>query len=418
MRSLDYYNLIKEKAEKKLKWVSFFMAYPNWVILQNISFFFLLSFYQSTSKYYIKAFKIASPISLAAYLLILGALISAVNCGFIFDFEYFVNSIKVLPNYTYWGLIVITVGNLAVPIMKLAAFYKQFFYGIILATLSYYPLSPLLKMIPIFNDSSPNHYAFLLILFGPMATSYVQKKWKNGVYTFLFIIGITLAGFLSGSRSGSLLTLAGCSLVVAINSWVRILIVAFLSLFVSIAAPQILDSPEVKQAIFELNERTYSLIYETENTLNTDQSYLTRLAMIEKGLNIFEDHPISGVGLGNFGKVTYNIDFEFDGAELLEQKYETLETGISAHNSYISFLAEGGLLVFIPMLIIMFYPILYFILNFNFIKEEEKALFVSIIFMCIHAWFISAMLNAFGWFVIGIANSYIIYHKNKILHQV
>jgi hypothetical protein len=66
----------------------------------------------------------------------------------------------------------------------------------------------------------------------------------------------------------------------------------------------------------------------------------------------------------------------------------------------------------------MFYPLVYFVINFNLIDESDKAVFISILFMCIHAWFISAMLNAFGWFVLGLANSYIIYHKNKILKEV
>ncbi len=219
---------------------------------------------------------------------------------------------------------------------------------------------------------------------------------------------------MSGSRSGSILALSGAVLTVVMQNWVRMFIALFILVFITVAAPQILESNAFKSTILSLNKRTYNLIYSTDETLATDQSYLIRLAMIEKGLNIFEKNPIEGIGINNFSKVTGEIDFNFEGAEIIESKEEILKEGISAHNSYISFLAEGGLLLFIPMILLIFYPIIYFAFNFTNILEYEKAIFISMIFIAIHSWFISGLLNVYTWFVIGIINSYIIY-KRKIV---
>jgi O-antigen ligase len=220
-----------------------------------------------------------------------------------------------------------------------------------------------------------------------------------------------LAGFLSGSRSASLLTGGGALIVISINNWLKIIGVLSLGIFAYVALPQVIENPAVKKTVFQLNERTYDLLYSTEETFSTDRSYLTRVAMINKGLNLFESSPIAGIGIGNFQRTHGNIDFSFEGGEFLESRYENLENRISAHNSYISFLSEGGLLMFIPMILLMFYPLIYFIINFNSINQYDKAIFVSIIFMCIHAYFIVGMVNVYAWFLIGIANSYIIYNK-------
>lgn len=349
--------------------------------------------------------------SFAAILLIIGALSSTIGAGINQGRELFLNSLVILPNYIYWGVLVITLGNSALKTTSLLEIYKMFFWGLIATMATYYSIGSYLSGFPLYRRLSPNSFAFILILFSPMATVYLNETKKNGFYTIVFVTAIMLSGFLSGSRTGSILAVSGALLALSLNSWVRTLLVGFFITFLGISAPQILSSPVVKSSIHNLNERTYELIYSTDETLSTDRSYLTRLAMIEKGLNIFEEHPIEGVGVNNFTKFAGEIDFNFEGAEYIEGKVDSLTEGLSAHNSYISFLAEGGLLLFIPMVLLLFYPTVYFMTHFNKIQSFEKAIFIGIIFMSIHSWFISGLLNVFGWFVLGIANSYII-NKN------
>lgn len=414
---MNFYTRIQTKAAKQLKIVAYFIAFPNWVVVQNISFFILLLFYGTASRHYVRGFAIRGIMSLVATLVFVGATCSVIGAGIKYGHEYFIYSIRLLPNYLYWATTVIFLGNLTLKFINVLDLYRMFLYGLISLIITFFFLDPILKNIPIYNGSSDNSFAFLLILFSPMSVAYIQEKRKNLFYSILFTISITMVGFLSGSRSGSLLALSGCILVLSLSSWVRVAITSFIIAFIAIAVPYIKDNQTVKTTIHSLNERTYNLIYDTESTLTSDQSFLIRLAMIEKGLELFKDNTLTGVGIGNFGKTKVDLEFEFEGGDLISQKEEKLGSGISAHNSYISFLAEGGLLLFIPYVFLMFYPIFYFITRFNSIKSYEKAIFISIIFMCIHSWFISAMLNIFGWFVLGIANSIILYKNDPIKIQ-
>jgi O-antigen ligase len=408
---MNFYTRIQKKAAKQLKLVAYFMAFPNWVIVQNISFFLLILFYKTSSHYYTRSFNIKGIMSIAAVLFFIGAVVSVIGAGLHYGLDYFFYSLRVLPNYLYWALIIILIGNLGLTFLKLKDLYQSFFWGLISLVITYFILDPILDFIPFYNASSGNSFAFLLILFSPMATAYIHYAQRKIGYTIMFILFVTLAGFLSGSRSGSILTLAGCFFTLALETWSKTLLSLILFAFMLLLIPNLKENHTIKNTIFKLNERTFNLIYETEETLNTDFSYLTRLAMLEKGLELFEQNVISGVGIGNFGRTKVELDFSFEGGELISSKSNLLESGVSAHNSYISFLAEGGILLFIPFLFLVLYPIGYFIINFNSILTHEKAIFISIIFMCIHVWFISAMLNVFGWFVLGVANSYIIKKK-------
>jgi O-antigen ligase len=404
-------NKILTRIKKRLNWVTYFMAFPFWTIYQNVSFFIVIGLYATTGKLYGRLLRVNSLVSFSAYLLIIGAVSSCINAGINQAYENFEFSITVLPNYIYWGVLVVFLGNVVFNLTNTFTLYKYVFLGYISSIITYYFLTPIFDPIPFYRNLSTNNFAFILIIFSPIATAYFQKKYNNTLYTLIFILVITLAGFLSGSRSASLLAGGGGLLVISINNWVKIMSVLFLGFFGYIALPQVIENPGVKKAIFQLNERTYDLLYSTEETFATDRSYLTRVAMINKGLNLFEKNPIAGIGIGNFQRTHEDIDFSFEGGEFLESRYENLENRISAHNSYISFLSEGGLLMFIPMLFLMFYPIIYFLINFNNIKQYDKAIFVSIIFMCVHAYFIVGMVNVYAWFLIGIANSYIIYNK-------
>lgn len=403
-----------KKAEKNLMRTAFFTTYPFWIFIQNISFYFTVFYFINLRSINISMLKVKSTLSVCAVLLFIGALASTIGAGINHGQENFYNSLSVLPNYLYWGVLIIILGNTALFVTNLIAIYRICFWGLIASIATYFFFSPIFSFLPFYRFVSPNNFSYILILFSPISTAYIHYKYKNNFYTYLLILIITLAGFMSGSRSGSILALSGAVLTVVMQNWVRMFIALFFLVFITVAAPQIIESNAVKSTILSLNKRTYNLIYSTDETLATDQSYLIRLAMIEKGLNIFEKNPIEGIGINNFSKVTGEIDFNFEGAEFIESKEDILKEGISAHNSYILFLAEGGLLLFIPMILLIFYPIIYFAFNFTNILEYEKAIFISMIFIAIHSWFISGLLNVYTWFVIGIINSYIIYKRKNV----
>lgn len=349
--------------------------------------------------------------------LIIGSIISTISTGIYYGHDTFLTSISVLPNYIYWGILVIFTGNVLFKFITFDQVSKYIFLGVLANVVGRFFLSPILNLIPFYSPGSQNSFAFQMIIFTPIASAWIQNRYKNYFISFGFIILVSLAGILSGSRSGSLLVFFGSSLTVLLGNFIHLLIVGFLGLLSSFLIPTFLESSAVKSAINQLNPRTYELLYETESTLETDRSYLTRLAMIEKGINIFEANPITGIGIGNFMQVTYEIDFDFEGAELIENKIDDL-MHLNSHNSYISFLSEGGLLLITPMLLLMFYPLVFFTINYFKIRLEHKGLFIGIFCMCLHSWFIAGMVNVHGWFIISIANAFILNSKHFFIKKV
>ncbi len=410
-------NAIIQTLSKPLLFATFFMAFPVFTIVQNISFFFLAYFFYKINAVTPQLLKVKTLMGVTAVFMIIAAFISTINAGLFFEIDNFKNAVKVLPNYTYWGVLIIFLGNVFFRFLSYEQLGKMVFLGLCANILGRFILNPILNLLPFYSPGSQNSFAFQLIIFAPIATSYMHKKYSNYFYTFAFIGVISLAGVLSGSRSASILVLVGATASVLLGNFIQISITAFLAIFASFVIPALIESPQVKTAIQQLNPRTYELLYETENTLQTDRSYLTRLAMIEKGLNIFEDHPISGIGIGNFMATEYGSDFKFEGAEFIEYREDELMR-TNAHNSYISFLSEGGILLIIPMLLLMFAPTVFLIFNYFSIPNEHKGLFVGIIFMCIHSWFIAGMVNVMGWFLLSIANAYMLNFRQFKIREI
>jgi O-antigen ligase len=399
-----------QRITKPLLLATFFMAFPVFTIVQNISFFFLVYFFYTINPITHQPFRPKSFMGLAALFMIFAAFLSTISAAINIGVEHFINAVKVLPNYTYWGVLIIFLGNIIFKFATYEQLGRMVFWGVCANVASRYIFYPLLEFIPFYSFGSANSFAFQLIIYAPIASSYIHKKYNNYLYTFCFIGIISLAGILSGSRSASILVLIGSSTSVLLGNFIQMTIMLFLGTLASFIIPALIESPQVKTTLHDLNPRTYELIYETENTLQTDRSYLTRLAMIEKGLNIFEDHPISGIGIGNFMATEYAIDFKFEGSEFIEYQEEHL-MHTNSHNSYISFLSEGGILLLIPMLILIFSPTVFFITHYFSIPNEHKGLFIGIVFMSIHSWFIAGMVNVMGWFLLGLANAYIINFK-------
>ena len=93
--------------------------------------------------------------------------------------------------------------------------------------------------------------------------------------------------------------------------------------------------------------------YATFSSLEEDKSYMIRQLMNQKALRLFEESPIIGIGPGRFMKTStsrYTKRFILCSQEHFDVK--------SAHNSYLSFLAENGLLGSLPLVILLI--LLYF----------------------------------------------------------
>ncbi len=385
----------------------FFNAFPVIMIVQNLSFFFFPFLAATLIRKKNLLFKNINGIELVVMLFAVGAILSV-----LFSLNQplegsFSRSLSVLPNYLYWSFLILLFSFYAKELDYLII-YKAVFWGVIFTVVYFYTLSSSLGERSIFfKGLQQNIFSFILICFAPMVVFYVKDKYGHG-WAILASILIILAGTLSGSRSGSILTLLTCFLTLY-SSKLNIPQLVILGVLF-IAGSLVIQLEAVKSTIFSLNERTYYIIYETEETLITDQSYLIRLAQVEKGIGLFQENPFFGIGLNNFSYRPYNFKGDFEGFDKLKGVGDYLEQA-SSHNSYIGVLAEGGLFLFIPFVLIIILLLVYFIRNFRSMPDYQKPFFWGIVGMGIHLYFIFAIVNIFAWTLLAIAASTIKYNK-------
>lgn len=397
----------KENFGNKLMfWYAFFMAFPTILIFQNISIFLfpllLISLYNLTGKF----LRIRYAVQVVAVTFGIGAIASSWNIPFNMPSDSFSRSLEVLPNYLYWVLLILLMTSYKQWI-RLDVIYRGVFWGTIFSIIYFFLFQDYLTTTPVFKFLTQNTFAFLLICYSPMVVWYTWHRY-GFLLAGIVLLVLVLSGFLSGSRSGSLLTLSGGLLTFLLNrkSIGKISLIAIIGLIsiVSIANTEI-----VKGLIFGLNERTYDLVYNQKKTLEEDRSYLVRLAQIEKANIIFNKYPLSGIGLNNFTNYRVSLPGNFEGSKYVVDKKQIDRE--SAHNSYFGFLAEGGLLLLVPFVALILYCIVWFLLNLNKLKPVYRPIFIGIIHMSIHLYFIYAILNVFAWFLLGLGCMIIVKHK-------
>lgn len=402
------YSISQRRAiTKKRRWeyllflYSFLMAFPSILILgQNASvlvFGLMMLFFLQNSRQPLLGMTMT--VQWFAALFALGAVLSTINIPHDTASNAFDRALAVLPNYLYWSLLVIIFIQQR-QLIKFEIVYKAIFWGIISTVLYYLFFQQTLQTLPIFNRQTPNTFAFILICYSPIAIHYLkERKSKTWALALLSLLVIILLR--DGRRAGMVLVLFGGIGVLYADriNWKRLLAAA-------IAIPimiLLLYSSPVESYIFQSSDRIYEMIYQPEKIQKEDRSYLTRVAMVKKGLAIFDKHPFTGIGLNNFSNISVDFDKSFEGAKYVVNKYRIQEK--SAHNSYISVLSEGGLFLLVPLIIILAYNIVYFIRHFFSIPVSHKPVFIGIIGMSVHLYFISDIVNVFAWFLIGLASA-------------
>ena len=375
------------------------MAFPSLLLIgQNASiliFAIITIFLIRTSKSAILSLK--KSLQLFAFLFAISAIFSVINIPALAAANAFDRAISVLPNYLYWSfLIIFLIQHRGLIYMDVV--FQAIFWGVVGTVIYYLFLQNYLVSFPIFNRQSPNGFAFIMICYTPIAVHYLKKQ-KNSAWALTFLVLMVFILLKEGRRAGMVLVLLGGIAVLYAEkiNWKTILL--FISLFpITISTFQ---SSSVKKIILQSNERIYGLIYDTEKIRTKDLSYLTRVAMIKKGLAIFKAHPYTGIGLNNFTNYTTDFEKSFEGAKYVINKKNIQAT--SAHNSYISILAEGGVFLFIPFVLLIFSNIYYFLINYNK-NSSFLPVYVGLIGLSVHFYFISAVVNVFAWFLIGLAS--------------
>lgn len=387
-------SIYQEQWNRYLFWYVFFVVFPAIVIVQNLSFFFFVLLFFTVARRE-QPIQITTTLQWVAIAFGVSAIISVADVN-VKKPDAFARAFVVLPNYLYWVLIILFfVAHRSK--LNLQIIYKAIFYAVLCSVCYYFFFQKILRFFP-FATFPQNSFAFLIICYAPIAVFYCQKRFG---LLWGVVLGslLTVAAFLSGSRAGSLLTFGGVCLVLWLDNFSLKWLIPF-ALIGWFFGTTLIELDLIKTVVKNLNPETYDLIYERETVLKTDRSYLVRVAMVEKGIELYKKHPLTGVGLNNFANVEVKIPGDFEGALYVKNK-DIFETK-SAHNSYVGLLAEGGLFALIPFLILLFSCILNFVFFSATMNKSYYPVFVGIIGMSVHLYFITAIVNVFAWMLIAL----------------
>lgn len=389
----------EQKWNQLLFWFTFLMAFPSVLLFgQNISVFIFAGMVLFLFRYKKgPVFNLQTSLQWFAVFFGLSAVLSVANIPQDAAPDSLDRAMAVLPNYLYWSLLIIFLVTQK-RLLNLEYIYKGIFWGLSITVIYYLFLQQLLFPLPIFNQQSPNNFAFILICYAPIAVYYLMEK-KGKAWAISFFSLLVLILLRDGRRAGVLLVILGglAVLYAAQISWKNVLAVAIIVLgfvpFKNISA--------VEAFILHSSERVHEMLYETDKIRKEDRSYLTRVAMVKKGLAILEKFPYTGVGLNNFSNYTIDFDKSFEGARYIVYK-ENLQLK-SAHNSYIALLSEGGIFLLTSFLLILTSCVLYPIYSFFKIQPIHRPVYIGIIVMTVHLYFVSAIVNVYAWFLIALA---------------
>lgn len=176
----------------------------------------------------------------------------------------------------------------------------------------------------------------------PLGLFLYRVGWRRWIGACGFTI-VTVASLVNASRSSWLALGASACVLIVLDavSMRRIRSLAWAGIFAGVVfgAWGLLPRPATQK--FE--ERSITL-----RNLNTDQSFQSRIALTRKALKIFSQNPWFGIGPGSF--YYYAVDLELDRS--LRSKEKKLNT-IGAHNAYGQLLAEGGVAVGLPFIVLL-----------------------------------------------------------------
>ncbi len=291
--------------------------------------------------------------------------------------------IRISIQVIYWLLLAAVIYNMYDRIPK-ETLSKGVFFTVLLLMLMY---------VAGFNVGTQNSIAFTAIIFSPLGFYYL----KSFEYKLVFSVVIVYLLLLNGSRSGAIISIVQAVLILfsavpRLRKYMKSLIIgAFLFSFLAFS-DELVES--LGGVVYPYNEELGELLINTNYVLNNDLSWLQRKAQVQKAKQIFDEHPVLGVGFSNFQNYDIRIDELAVGGHIALKGIENR----SAHNSYYEVLAETGLIGFILFCLFLIIVLIDFWRNLNSIVSEfEICIFVSLIGMLIYFYSISAYLGTSSW---------------------
>lgn len=253
-----------------------------------------------------------------------------------------------------------------------------------------------------------NTYAFIFSTFGPMFIAMViQVKGRKRLFYITALVLLWGAIFINGSRSCWITTAFALTAFIAfrylvnplnIKTYIKIA-AAIIVLLVGLAVSFQYMPTSVKES--------FMARFSTMEDLENDKSYQIRVLMRQKAVKVFKEHPIFGCGPARFKQTDVYLDIppvlRYGGQETFMRR--------SAHNSWLQFLAETGLVGNIPFYIFLF--LITFKGFFSVIRLARQKInwpmgvYVGFLAMSIHMYTLSGITNTHVWMMYALVASLI-----------
>ncbi|CAN5668847.1 hypothetical protein BH11BAC3_BH11BAC3_19320 [soil metagenome] len=394
-------------SQNILNWFVFFIAFPAIELFGNsITFYLFIAIGVRIGAFWEGAFK--GKVLLLLFLIL--AISSTILAPYMPRHEGFVASVKILIQYAYWIFVALFFisQQKRIDFLQLS---KWIFWGTIIASGCFYFLNVSFGNV-IFGinlGSSRNAFVFNLLSTIPISFYYIVNKWgkKRAIWSMPVFLLIML---LTGGRSGAVLIILQMIIILtiiypAVQKAARVLLPIFGLLYIVMQSDlSQIYMDALATEVESFNPRFASLLRgEGEGDLTYDKSWLVRKLMVDKGLEIFNEYPISGIGPNNFDQYDSKLSTINQYDRLSGQNTEFYNSR-SAHNSYIQLLAEMGVPGFLVLIALLITPILFFARIFFSNKMGIEYLpLVSLVGISIHLYAIAALTGAIAWMVIGIS---------------
>ncbi len=320
-----------------------------------------------------------------------------------------VSVLLTLVRYVYWVLVALffaTYGR----ILNLIEIGRMFFIGTLLLLFGFFllPISLDLGVISFNLRPARNTLVFNLLAATPLSLMYlIQRKSKTTVILYVLLFIATM--LISRGRAGPIILVLEFLLILlilfpglTILSRIALISLFTVFLFFGFVYDKMLNS--LSDQVSAINPRLGRLLSEDRDaTLGFDKSWLLRQLMVDKAIEITREHPITGIGVGNFVSYDSKLPTLTSYVRLLGRSMDYYNSR-SAHNSYLQVLSETGLLGIFFFTIILIRPILYFlrILISSSLRWKHLPL-ISLAGISIHFFVISSLTGAISWLVLGLA---------------
>ncbi len=295
---------------------------------------------------------------------------------------------KLYIQTVYWFLLSVIIFNLY-PLINKRILSKYILFSVLMLLLLY---------VSGFKVGAQNSVAFTIIIIAPLSFFFLRNIWLKILFAGILVFLILL----NGSRSGAIISFGQSLLIIlfslpAVRKYIKTILITTGIILVLFTTETTLGI--VGEAIYPFNPRMGELLSNTEYVLRNDMSWLQRQAQIQKGKQIFAEHPVLGIGYTNF--VAYDI--EIDESQIEADRSLRNIDNRSSHNTYISWLAETGALGFGTKILFFLFILVSFWRKIHLLPDRfESGLLISFLGMLIYFYTIAAQMGTSTWIMYGI----------------